>query len=61
MFFSILGLIIGIILAYCYVPKVKYIGPDSNKVKNYIFKNNKGCYQFVPFAVVCGINSSNDL
>lgn len=49
----IIGLIIGIIIYYANHKSYKYKGPDSNIIKNNIYKLNDKCYKFVPIVYIC--------
>ena len=47
----LIGFILGIIFFWKYNKKFK--GPDSNIVKNKIYKFNNKCYKFIPSVCFC--------
>ncbi|AYV78754.1 MAG: hypothetical protein Edafosvirus30_5 [Edafosvirus sp.] len=51
----IIGLIIGVVIAIFYNSyNVLYRGPNSNEIKNKIYKDNDGnCYRLVPVVHIC--------
>jgi len=53
----LLGIFCGIV-GYHYIGRIRYRGPDSNIVRNEIYKIGNECYMFIPIKCLCA-NETN--
>lgn len=52
------GVVITLILYYLFYSTTVYRGPDSNVIRNQIFKDNGKCYKLEPVVHICPIHLS---
>lgn len=49
----LIGIILGALLYFLFLNKIKYRGPDSNIIRKKIYKVDNKCYKFKPTIYMC--------
>lgn len=56
----LLGLIVGWMIMYWWIRRPKIHGPNSNIIREQIYRDNDKCYKYTPMPYVCSTRSKKE-